>query len=50
MIMARVKVNGPHVLTVRDHLEEMARAGYRTLCVAQKELTEAEWKTWQEQY
>lgn len=26
--------------------EEMAQAGYRTLCVAEKEINETAWKTW----
>jgi hypothetical protein len=26
--------------------EEMAQTGYRTLCVADKELTESQWETW----
>ncbi|KAI5795514.1 hypothetical protein EDC01DRAFT_614606 [Geopyxis carbonaria] len=33
-----------------EHLEIFAREGLRTLCIAQKELSEQEYKTWSKQY
>ncbi|EFJ44459.1 hypothetical protein VOLCADRAFT_95397 [Volvox carteri f. nagariensis] len=50
MIMARVMPRQPRSSNVRNHLEEMALAGYRTLCVAEKEITEAAYSKWATQY
>ncbi|KAG2451812.1 hypothetical protein HYH02_003588 [Chlamydomonas schloesseri] len=50
MIMARVKPTQPRITNVRMHLEEMAQAGYRTLCVAEKVLPGAAYEKWAEQY
>ncbi|GLI63173.1 hypothetical protein VaNZ11_005942 [Volvox africanus] len=50
MIMARVMPRQPRITNVRHHLEEMALAGYRTLCVAEKELSEAAYAKWSAQY
>lgn len=33
-----------------EHLEVFAREGLRTLCIAQKELTEEQYKTWSKEY
>ncbi|GLC49980.1 hypothetical protein PLESTB_000329300 [Pleodorina starrii] len=50
MIMARVAARQPRVPAVRRHLEEMAQAGLRTLCVAEKEIPEAAYGKWAAQY
>ncbi|PNW71492.1 hypothetical protein CHLRE_16g656500v5 [Chlamydomonas reinhardtii] len=50
MIMARVQPTQPRISNVRMHLEEMAQAGYRTLCVAEKVLPDAAYEKWAEQY
>lgn len=50
MIMARVRAVQPRMSHVRQHLEEMAGAGYRTLCIAEKVLTEEQYAKWAESY
>ena len=50
MIMARIKGNGAIVPTVRKHLEEASLVGYRTLCIAQKELTQQQYDEWSQMY
>ncbi|GFR50254.1 hypothetical protein Agub_g12440 [Astrephomene gubernaculifera] len=50
MIMARITPTQPRTTNVRMHLEEMALSGYRTLCVAEKELSEAAYRKWEAQY
>ncbi|KXZ52548.1 hypothetical protein GPECTOR_9g592 [Gonium pectorale] len=50
MIMARITPTHPRSTVVRQHLEEMAQSGYRTLCVAEKEIGEAAYRKWDSQY
>jgi len=50
MIMARIRQGQSIVPKVRNHLEEMSVAGYRTLCIAERELTEQQYQQWAEQY
>ncbi|KAG2485813.1 hypothetical protein HYH03_015523 [Edaphochlamys debaryana] len=50
MIMTRVKPMQPRTQHVRRDLEEMAQAGYRTLCIAEKEISEPAYAKWAETY
>jgi phospholipid-translocating ATPase len=36
--------------TTAEHLEVFAREGLRTLCIAQKELTEEQYQAWSKEY
>lgn len=48
IIYSRLRPGEQHELrtTTAEHLEVFAREGLRTLCIAQKELTEEEYKSW----
>jgi phospholipid-transporting ATPase len=44
IIMARIQKSDPARATVQAHLDEMAQAGYRTLCISERELTPQEYE------
>ena len=50
MVMTRIKTDGSMVPQVRKHLEEASLIGYRTLCIAQKELTLRQFDQWNQIY
>lgn len=50
MVMARIRGDGAIVQTVRKHLEEASLVGYRTLCIAQKELSQQQFDQWNQTY
>ncbi|KAF8063036.1 ATP8B4 [Scenedesmus sp. PABB004] len=50
MILARLAPGEPGVEAVKEHLDEMACAGYRTLLVGQRELSRAEYEAWEAAY
>uniref|UniRef100_A0A383WKY7 Phospholipid-transporting ATPase n=1 Tax=Tetradesmus obliquus TaxID=3088 RepID=A0A383WKY7_TETOB len=50
IILSRLAAGEPGVETVKQHLDEMAHAGYRTLLVAQRELSREEYEQWEADY
>ncbi|KAK9454092.1 hypothetical protein V1511DRAFT_489049 [Dipodascopsis uninucleata] len=52
IIYSRLKANEQHELkeATAEHLEQFANEGLRTLCIAQRELSEEEYNLWSKQY
>eukprot|EP00775_Hariotina_reticulata_P007204 gene7204-7418_t len=50
MILARLAANEPGRQQVEAHLDEMAHNGYRTLTIAQQDLSVQEFTNWQARY
>ena len=50
MIMTRIMMNESIVPQVKKHLEEASLVGYRTLCIAEKELSQEGYEQWSQIY
>lgn len=50
VILERLNENNPHVEVTLRHLEEYASEGLRTLCLAMREIPEAEFQEWWKVY
>ncbi|CAI4211518.1 unnamed protein product [Parascedosporium putredinis] len=50
VILERLNENNPHVEVTLRHLEEYASEGLRTLCLAMREIPEAEYQEWWKVY